>query len=284
MRTDAAEVTAVLVSYNSGLVLSRAVAALEAGSRRPASIVVVDNASIDHQYLDELERTHPRVDLLRLSDNTGYCEGNNRGLQRARDRNHVLLLNPDAFVSATFIEQAVGVLEQDPSIGAVGPKLLTANQANGEPTGRIDSGGIFQTRLGRFYDREQGAPDQGQCDEEDLDVTALCAAAMLIRREALDYITRSSPLFDPRFVMYKEDLDLSFRLRRAGWRTVYDGSMEVLHCRGWSPDRQAMPAWARRRSLANEWRLWRRGWTPERGRLGALPYLVAKSVAVAVGR
>jgi N-acetylglucosaminyl-diphospho-decaprenol L-rhamnosyltransferase len=108
-------------------------------------------------------------------------------------------------------------------------------------------------------------------------------STMLVRREALEDVTRGEPLFDPRFVMYKEDLDLSFRLRRAGWRTVYDGGLEVLHCRGWSPDRRTMPAWARRRSLINEWRLWRRGWTPERGRLAAAPYLVTKSVGVMLG-
>jgi N-acetylglucosaminyl-diphospho-decaprenol L-rhamnosyltransferase len=280
----ARNITALLVSYNSQAVLSRAVSALQAGTQPPDSVVVVDNASSDPTYLDELVEAHPAVDVVRLSTNAGYCVGNNLGIERIARHNDVLLLNPDAFVSRTFLEQAGALLDRDPSIGAVGPKLLGADQADGEPTGRIDSGGIFQTRWGRFYDRGQGAPDRGQCGEVDLDVTALCAAAVLIRREALDDVTRSSPLFDPRFVMYKEDLDLSFRLRRVGWRTVYDGSLEVLHCRGWNPDRHAMPAWTRRRSLVNEWRLWRRGWTPERGRLGALPYLVAKSLAVAVGR
>lgn len=276
-------ISALVVSHNSEAVLHRAIAALYAGSRAPDSVVVVDNASHDSSYLDEIEASYPTVTMLRLSRNTRFCEGNNRGLALV-DRTHdLLLLNPDAFVSRTFVEQAQAVLGWDPSIGAVGPKLLGA-RADGSPTGLLDSGGIFQTRWGRFYDRGQGDVDEGQCDATDLDVVALCAAAMLVRREALEDVTRGEPLFDPRFVMYKEDLDLSFRLRRAGWRTVYDGGLEVLHCRGWSPDRRTMPAWARRRSLINEWRLWRRGWTPERGRLAAAPYLVAKSIAVGVGR
>jgi GT2 family glycosyltransferase len=284
MTDDRRGITALVVSHDSEVVLHRAVAALHAGSQPPDSVVVVDNASRDGSYLDEIEASYPSVKVLRLQVNVLFCAGNNLGMAILDPTHDLLLLNPDAFVLPTFLEEAAAVLARDPSIGAVGPKLLGARPEDGIPTGRVDSAGIFQTRGGRFYDRGQGEVDEGQFDDADLDVVALCAAAMLVRREALDDVTSSDPLFDPRFVMYKEDLDLSFRLRRAGWRTVYDGSLEVLHCRGWNPDRRAMPAWARRRSLVNEWRLWRRGWTPERGRVRALPYLIAKSVVVAFGR
>lgn len=284
MTAGARGVSALVVSHDSEAVLHRAIAALHAGSRRPDAVVVVDNDSRDRSYLDRLESAYPSLRVLRLEENTRFCVGNNTGLALVDPTHDLLLLNPDAFVSATFLEEAVAALGREPAIGAIGPKLLGARRSDGEPTGLVDSAGIFQTPAGRFYDRGQGAPDDGRFDEADLDAVALCAAAMLVRREALDSVTRDRPLFDPRFVMYKEDLDLSFRLRRAGWRTVYDGSLVVLHCRGWNPDRRAAPAWARRRSLVNEWRLWRRGWTPERGRLAALPYLVAKTVVVAVGR
>lgn len=277
-------VTAVIVSFNSQPVLERAVTTLLTGSQPPTAVIVVDNASTDTTYLDRLQGAFPSVRLLMLAENVGYCVGNNLGLGLAAHDDDLLLLNPDAFVSSTFVEQASAALRRDPSLGAVGPKMMGADPSDGQPTGLIDSGGIFQTRWGRFYDRGQGEVDKGQCDETDLDVVALCAAAVLVRREALDDVTRGQSLFDPRFVMYKEDIDLSFRLRRAGWRTAYDGGLEVLHCRGWNPDRRAMPARARRRSLMNEWRLWRRGWTPERRRAAALPYLVAKSIAVALGR
>ena len=191
-----ARITAVMVTYNSAVVAHRAVNALLTGTQVPASIVIVDNASGDTRYLDELARTSSLVTLVKLSQNTGFCAGNNHAMAHVGRSDHVLLLNPDAFVSCTFVERASALLEQDASVGAVGPKLLAAEPETGSPTGRIDSAGIFQTSLGRFYDRGQAEVDHDQYAERGLDVTALCAAAVLLRREAIDDITRGGPLLE----------------------------------------------------------------------------------------
>ena len=277
-----ADVGVVIVTHNSEKVVRRCVEALTAGELVPTKIVVVDNASRQPEYVDELARDFAEVEALILAENVGFCAGNNRGVERLDPNLHVSLINPDAFVSAEFLIDAVHALETGQRVGAVGPKLLGADPATGQPTGLIDSAGIGQTRWGRYYDRGQGQPDRGQYDVPG-QPAALCAAAVMLHRDAVRALTHDRRLFDERFFMYKEDLDLSFRLRRAGWRTVYEPSLTVLHCRGWQ-DRKSMPIWARRRSLVNEWRLWRRGWTPERSRWAALPYLLAKTVAVALGR
>lgn len=275
-------VTAILVTHNSQAVLARAVRCLQSGAEVPHRIVVVDSGSEDPSYLDGLVFDESEGQVLMAAGNVGFCVGNNLGLGASDGDDDVLLLNPDAFVSPEFLLESRRYLATHPDVGAVGPKLTGFDLATDQPTGLIDSAGIGQSGWGRFFDRGQGRPDQGQYDDP-VDAVALCGAAILLRRSALADALVAGQLFDPAFFMYKEDIDLSIRLQRAGWRTVYLGQTTVQHCRGWNPDRALMPRWTKRQSLANEWRLWRRGWTPQQSRWRALPYLVAKTAAVRLG-
>ncbi|HET7690648.1 MAG TPA: glycosyltransferase family 2 protein [Nocardioidaceae bacterium] len=271
----------IMVTYNSQAVALRAVQALFAAPDPPAQVVLVDNASSAPDYLHAITSEFPSVEVIRLEENLGFCAANNIGLERLKGTLHVALINPDAFVTPTFLVAALEIIEGSANVGAVGPKLIGADALTGEATGLIDSAGICQDAIGRFYDRGQGERDTGQHDTAD-EPAALCAAALVVNRAAVSDVAPDGKLFDERFFMYKEDLDLSFRLRRAGWRTLYVPSLTVLHCRGWQ-SRRTMPRRARTRSLVNEWRLWWRGWNPESSRWKALPYMAVKSLLVAVG-
>lgn len=275
------EIGVVVVTHDSGGVVGHAVRRLLAGTRAPDRIVIVDNASANPAYLDDLERLDERVSVLRLRANVGFAAANNRGLEALTDLPYVLLCNPDAFVTPAFLTGAVAALDADGSIGAIGPKLLSVDPATFAPTGRIDSVGIFQTAYGRVFDRGQREVDRGQHDGQ-RDVPALCAAAVLCRTAALRSVAQGDDIFDSAFFMYKEDVDLSYRMREAGWRLVVDTDLVAYHCRGWEQDRMAMPSWTRRLSLTNEWRLWRKGLVPARVRAPMLGYLLAKSVWVRV--
>jgi len=272
-------VGALMVTHDSAMVAGRAIQALAESTMAPDPIVIVDSGSHNTTYLDRIAEQHPSVRVLKAEANIGFCAGNNQGMGLLRDR-HVLLVNPDAFVTPDLLERAVARLEADPAIGAVQPLLLGAKVESGSATGLIDSAGIGQTRMGRLFDIGQGEPHVGAHTQAVVEPEALCAATMLLRWEAICSVTDNRPLFDDRFFMYKEDIDLSWRLRRAGWRIVVDTSLTALHCRGWQRDRRSMPAWARRRSLINEWRLWLRGWNPGRSRVPALGYLLVKSIVV----
>jgi len=280
---DYVPVTAILVTHNSQGVVERALSALLAGDEVPHRIIIVDSGSDDLAYLGDLGFGPSAGKVVTAGANVGFCVGNNLGLPLAEPADDVLLLNPDAFVSPAFLRDSRAFLAQDPQVGAVGPKLRGFDLATDAPTGLIDSAGVFQTGWGRFYDRGQRERDQGQYDRTE-DAVALCGAALLLRRAALDQVLLSGQIFDPAFFMYKEDIDLAIRLQRAGWRTVYFPQATVLHCRGWKPDRRGMLEWTRRRSLSNEWRIWRRGWTPTQSRWRAFPYLLVKTIVVRLGR
>lgn len=280
-----ASVGVVIVTYDSGPIVEAVVDAVLGGSLAPASVVLVDNASTDRAAVDRAGAGDPRVQVLRQEANLGFCAANNIGIRALGDIPFVLLLNPDAVVTESFLAAAVGVLVAEPAIGALGPKLLKLDEATMQPTGRIDSAGIFLTRYGRIFDRGQGEIDTGQYDADGpVDVPALCAAAMLCRRAALETVSDAGAVFDEAFFMYKEDVDLSLRLRAAGWRVVLDTGTVVHHRRGNDQiDRSSTPPWVRRRSVANEWRIWRKGIVPSRVRVPMLGYLALKSVAVRLG-
>jgi N-acetylglucosaminyl-diphospho-decaprenol L-rhamnosyltransferase len=253
-------IAVVIVTYDSGQVLGMCLEALAAQTRRPNLIVIVDNRSADPSYL-EVVPDDPQFRLIRSTRNDGFCGGNNRGYALAQRCKYVLFLNPDAFLSTRFIEEALEWMEQPESarVGCVTGALLSFDVVHRQPTGRIDSTGIFQTWYGRWFDRGRDAAwneasERGPRE----DITAACGALMFCRTEALEEVVlRRGEIFDSRFFMYKEDIDLSLRLSARGWRVVYSPSLICYHGRGWK-DRTRVSFWARLLSVRNELRVcWR---------------------------
>ena len=113
-------------------------------------------------------------------------------------------------------------------------KLLGYDLVQGKPNGRIDSTGITRKWYGRWYDRGQGEPDRKQYEKPET-MPALCGALLFCRNKALQ--TLGKEVFDPDFFLYKEDIELSIRMRKAGWKLLYHPTLTAFHCRGWQNDR-----------------------------------------------
>ena len=275
----------VIVTHEPRPVLVDVLDHLFAGTAVPAEVVVLDSGSSCDDALARVRRAHPCVRIIREQENVGFCVANNRGLAALEPHRFTVFLNPDALVSETFLERVTAYADAHPGVGAVNPKLLKVDPTTLQPTGTIDCAGIFQRPWGRVYDRGQGEVDTGQYDGPPEDVPALCAAAMVCRRDALAVIAPDGRVFDESFFMFKEDVDLSYRLRAAGWRTVLLSDTVVWHCRGYEQKvRATIPDWVRRLSLRNEWKLWRKPSLPTRLRVPMFGYLLLKSVAVRLGR
>jgi N-acetylglucosaminyl-diphospho-decaprenol L-rhamnosyltransferase len=277
------DVGVVVVTFRPGEIIGAVLDALVATA--PAAIVVVDNSPTVSPDLETAVARHPQVRLLRQPRNLGFCEGNNVGVRALPDTRYLLFLNPDAIVEPSFLADATSTLDAQPDVGAINPKLVTIDPTSFRRTGRIDCTGITQRWYGRFADRGQGETDNGQYDGRIEDVTALCAAAMLCRRAALADVAIDGGVFDESFYMYKEDIDLSLRLRKAGWRLLYLPMLTVGHARGTPASaRRQLPPSQRRRSVINEWRIWRKQLLPLRVQVPMLGYLTAKSLLVWIGR
>lgn len=272
---SAPAIAVIIVTYASGQVLGKCLAHLAAQSRRPDRVVIVDNCSPEPSYLDEIPAAPP-LHLVRLPRNEGFCTGNNIGFGLAHGCEYALFLNPDAFLSEGFLEQALTWIErpENASVGCLTGTLLGFDVKKEGPTGTIDSTGIFQKWYGRWYDRGRGTSAASLSLSAPEDVPAACGALMFCRASALkEAAVRPGEVFDPGFFMYKEDIDLSLRMRAAGWRVVYLPGLLCHHARGWQ-GRNVVSYRARYLSIRNELRVCLRNG------LRGLPYSVVKLLYV----
>ncbi len=256
----------IIVTHNSERVLPRCLAALFCQLRQVDSCIVVDSGSLDPERHQQICLQSGGAVRFVAVENRGFGAGNNIGFaclkekKTARD-DIVLFLNPDVFLANDVVEKICAIFAQNPRAGAIGGTLLGYDLHQQQPSGRIDSTGIFRRWYGRWYDRDQGKFEQSRqgCEQ----VPALCAALMACRIEALrDVIRTNGGVFDEHFFLYKEDIELSFRLRRNGWQLFYCPEIRAYHCRGWSSQRTRMPYSLRLISAKNEILLYRRHPSP----------------------
>ena len=232
------QVGVVIVTHNSEPFLARAINCLRNQTLLPAHLVLVDSGSDSPEYVQvagqQARPLVPALDVV-IRHNIGFCAGSNLGYQMLEKRcDYVLFLNPDVFLGLETLACLLATLTAGERIGAATGLLLGYDIARAAPSGRIDSAGVFRTWYGHWYDRFQGR----RLDEVDLgpprEVPAINGALMLCRRESLqEVVLPGGDVFPPEFFMYKEDIDLSLRLRRRGWRLWFDPSIRSFHCRGW---------------------------------------------------
>lgn len=234
------KVAAIVVTHNSARFIQKAWEAFRL-QEYTCEIIVVDSGSEDPSYFEG-------IPYLRFEEDIGFCAANNVGIEKAFDADLICFVNPDAFLTPSFLKEGVAFMEAHPTCGAVTGITYGYDIENDLPKEAIDSTGIFQTWYGHWYDRRDHVP---HCVEE---VPAICGAVMLCRKEALEEVRLGNgDVFDSSFFMYKEDIDLSVRLRKKGWKVMYTPKMLAYHCRGWK--RSSVPRRFRLLSARNEVRL-----------------------------
>ncbi len=232
----------IIVTHNSRSVLDRCLAALRQQTVQADAIVVVDSGSADTAYLQPC-REDDAIQLF-LDTNIGFSRANNIGCRAVWHQVDLLLfLNPDAFPAANAIELAGKFLTTQADVACVGGRLQGFDRHSNRPTGLLDSTGVFRKWYGCWYDRSQGEEDVGQFMEQE-DVPAICGAFLFCRKTALGEAAVTGAgeydVFDRDFFLYKEDIELCLRIRKAGWRLVYLPQIKVHHCRGWQQDRKGI--------------------------------------------
>jgi len=185
------------------------------------SLVVVDNGSHE-PVADLLARRAPRVECLRSPENLGYAGGANLGIRHAlaRRADTVLLLNNDVRVRPGAMAAARAVLEADPRVAAVGPKVL----AREDPRRLWLAWGRVTWRQSLVALCGADALD-GPAWGTQRDVEWIAGCAMWLRAGALARVG----LLDEAFFAYHEEVDWCTRARRAGLRVVYCPEAVVSH-------------------------------------------------------
>lgn len=241
----------ILVTYNSQLFFSKVMSCLENQTVKPKKIIIVDTGSKDKSYLPTESTT---VKVILAEQEAGFCKGNNIGYAHVeKDCDYVFLLNPDAFPAVDFIEKAISFMEQNACCGALTGITLGYDIEKNQPTGKYDTTGVFPTWYGRWVDRLQGVSADNSLFKEKEVLPAICGAVFFCRKKALEEtLIRGSEILDLTFYMYKEDIDLSLRLRKKNWELIFYPSLVAHHCRGWQPDRRKMARKMRLLSARNE--------------------------------
>lgn len=248
----------IIKTHNDFTVLGKCIDSLERQNFSDFDIIIMDTASDDISYVEKYME-NSRIKVLVDKRDLGFCVGNNIATQDVINRyKYIMYLNPDAFLHKNFIDQSIRFLENDIAgeIGLLTGKLLWFDLKNNMETNIIDSAGIFQTWYGRWYNRGMGEVDIGQYDTPvgGVDVPAACGALMFCRSDTLHSIELSpGEYFNASFYMYKDDIDLSIRIRKAGYKIVYNSHFLAWHCRGWQrKNRQSMPKKLRLHAAKNE--------------------------------
>jgi N-acetylglucosaminyl-diphospho-decaprenol L-rhamnosyltransferase len=267
-------VGAVVVNHNAGPALLECVASL----RRAGidDVVVVDNASCDGS-LEALALADAAVVLLPTGKNLGYGKAANLGVARL-DEELILICNPDLVVEPGACEHMVAALEHDGAVAVVGPLLLEPNgtcypSARAFPSLGV---GFLHAFVGLFWPQNPWSRRYRREDELALtqDPDWVSGACMLVRRTAFASVGG----FDEGYFMYVEDLDLCWRLRRAGWAVCYEPAARVTHVQGASTRRHPY-----RMLLAHHRSAWRFARRSTRGlRRLVLPFVGAGLVVRAI--
>ena len=217
----------VIVAWRSEEMLRRCLSSLrEHAPGRPTKIRVIDNASPDGTAA-MVGREFPEIELTVNSRNLGFGAANNLAL-RELEAEYVLLLNPDTEVPAGALESMLELMEAHPKVGIAGPRLEQADGSFDHASRRsfptpLSALGHF-TGIGRRLSSGKLAEYRAPGVERG-PVDAVNGAFMLIRATAL----RDVGLFDERYWMYMEDLDLCYRFAQAGWTTWFEPSVTVRH-------------------------------------------------------
>jgi GT2 family glycosyltransferase len=221
-------ISAVILSFNSARYLERCltalIAALQAGPG-PDEIFVVENGSQDGSVaiLQRFEQSHPGlVHGIYNAQNLGTTASRNQALRRASGR-YVLIMDSDVEVPPGTIDRLVERLQADPGIGLVVPRLLY-------PSGNLQmSTDVFPTltrKLQRFLalramERAMPDPDADRLHEVDYAISAFWLLPAGVVREV--------GLLDEAIFYSPEDVDYCLRIWSAGYRIVYDPSVQAVH-------------------------------------------------------
>ncbi len=237
MASDATpRVTISLVTYNGEAWLTGCLASVREQELTDFELRVVDNASTDRtvEFLREAAANDPRTTLTELDSNRGFAAAHNLNLM-STESELVMLLNQDVELDPGFLLAAVRAFDRRPRAGAVQGRLRRLSGPD-ERTTVLDSTGLVMHRDRRVVARRQGEIE----DERDLiagPVWGVDGPAPVYRRAALRDVTEprtggGREVLDEDFFMYKEDVDLAWRLRKRGWTTWYEPSALAWHGRG----------------------------------------------------
>lgn len=241
---DPSKITIGVLTHNSENYVKSCLNSLLTQDYENVELIILDNNSID-KTVSLLKSEFPQVKLIESNENLGFGSGHNEIL-RQTDNEFYACLNIDMIFEPNFLSELVKKITENSAYGSVGGKIKRWNFSNFKKqsndksemgkTNFIDSIGLRILRSHRFEDIGQGEVDYGQFDHEK-SVFGISGAAALFRKKALEDVAfknlenGKTEYFDESMFLYKEDVDLAYRLQWAGWKSQYTPNAIGFHDR-----------------------------------------------------
>lgn len=176
-------------------------------------VIVVDNGSKD-DTVSFIKENYPRVSLIENKENLGAAKARNQGIKIAHGE-WILTLDCDVVLEKYFLKKIMQFAQEtEECVGMLQPKILRDNKKI------IYSCGISLSKLKRFYDIGKGELNNGKFNRTRY-IFGACSAAAVYRKEMLEELKDENGYFDERFFFLAEDVDLSWRAQRRGWKALY---------------------------------------------------------------
>ena len=224
------EVTFIIVNYKTKELVARGIDSILKFAKGFAwEIIVVDNNSKDGS-VEFLKKKYPNVKVVAEKENLGFGKGNNIGIKQAKG-DYLFFFNSDAYLIDTSLSKLISRTREINNLGAISPLILNPDKSIQQ------SGGYFPTLLKIFLwmsfidDLPGGAMlkpfhidhDSFYTKERELDW--ITGAAFMVPSKVLKKVGD----FDPDIFMYGEDVELCYRIKKAGFKIVMDPEAKIVH-------------------------------------------------------
>lgn len=234
----------IIVNYNAKSYLENCLESIYANlsaKETTFEVIVVDNNSTDDS-IQMVREKFPNVKLIENERNEGFIKANNKGIIASKGE-YVLSLNNDTVVLPGALEELTNFMDCHPDAGACGAKVLNSDGSiqhqckRGFPT--ISSALSYFLGLHKVFPKSKFFGhylmtylDPNQINEVD----SLSGACLMVRREVINHVG----IMDEDYIMYGDDLDWCYRIKKAGWKIYYVPDARIIHYGGMGGSR-ALP-------------------------------------------
>ncbi len=236
------DVSIIIVNYNVRYFLEQCLnSVLKAKDHLNIELIVVDNHSVDGS-VQMLKEKFSDIILIENKENVGFSRANNQGIKIAKGK-YVLLLNPDTVLQEDTLVKCFEFMEQHSDAGALGVKMFDGKgnflpeSKRGLPTPMVAFYKVFG--LSKLFPKSKvfGKYHLTYLDKDkNHKVDVLSGAFMFIRKEVLNKIGG----LDEDYFMYGEDIDLSYRITKAGYVNYYFSETSIIHYKGESTKKSSV--------------------------------------------
>jgi GT2 family glycosyltransferase len=236
------DLSVIIVNYNVKYFLEQCLQSVRIAMKGvEGEVFVVDNSSVDGSVA-LVQKKFPEVKLLKNDKNLGFSKANNQAISQAKGE-YILLLNPDTLVEEDTLKKCIDYMDANEKTGALGVKMIDGKgnflpeSKRGLPTPKVAFYKIFC--LSKLFPRSKkfGKYHLTYLNKNEIhDVDVLSGAFMMLRKTVIDEIG----MLDETFFMYGEDIDLSYRIKKAGYQNVYFPKTRIIHYKGESTKKNSI--------------------------------------------